>query len=207
MTTPFSYPKARHARSETPGAYADYRRYKPFLQIEFERKCVYCRTPDTMKGYEGFGVDHYRPKKKFPSFSTVYSNLFYCCNQCNTRKGEYWPIPSLETTHFIPNPCDHVMFANLQFKGAEVHPKSQAGIIAIDYLDLNDDASLEHRQLVNFALDMFESKRKEIQGLIEGVAAKRAAGEKSAHEATAARNKLQRQLSEVEANIRRLCGV
>ena len=99
------------------------------------------------------------------------------------------------------------MFANLQFKGVEVHPKSQAGIIAIDYLDLNDDASLEHRQLVNFALDMFESKRKEIQGLMGGVAAKRAAGEKSAHEATAARNKLQLQLSEVEANIRRLCGV
>src|SRR6185436_7481648 len=41
------------------------------------RKCVYCRIADGFKGYEGFGVDHYLPRSKFPDLVVAWSNLFY----------------------------------------------------------------------------------------------------------------------------------
>jgi hypothetical protein len=86
---PFSYPKSRHTRRLRPGPFKKYSEYKPFLREEFEKKCVYCRMPDTMKDYEMYGVDHYRPKSLFSELLTTYANLFYCCNPCNRRKREY----------------------------------------------------------------------------------------------------------------------
>jgi hypothetical protein len=29
------------------------------------------------KGYEGFGIDHYLPKSRFPDLLVAWSNLFY----------------------------------------------------------------------------------------------------------------------------------
>ena len=86
---PFSYPDSQHLRTQKPDRFSDYKRYKPFLRIEFERKCVYCRLPDGVKGEEAFGVDHYRPVSKFPGLDCAYENLFYTCNTCNWRKGDF----------------------------------------------------------------------------------------------------------------------
>ena len=70
--TVFLYPKARHIRTQTPPAFLDYRRFKPFLRVEFDARCVYCREADMMKGQESFGVDHYRPKRDFPNLTSEY---------------------------------------------------------------------------------------------------------------------------------------
>ncbi len=100
---PFLYPKARHRRRQSPPSFSDYRRYKAYLQMEFERQCVYCRLPDTM-GHE-FGVDHYRPASRFPESACDYGNLYYAYNACNRRKGAYWPTRNQHQTGcFVPNP-------------------------------------------------------------------------------------------------------
>ncbi|MFO8074264.1 MAG: HNH endonuclease [Polyangia bacterium] len=147
--TPFRYPKAKHTRREQPPQYQQYRTYKPFLRREFERKCIYCRLPDTLKGKDSFGVEHYRPKQHFPELEFDYDNLFYACNCCNSRKGAFWPTQDqLARGEFIPNPCDHVIFKHLRYSGAQVEPRTAAGELCWEVLDLNDEDSVAYREFV-----------------------------------------------------------
>lgn len=146
MANPFHYPKSKHTRTQTPPSYSNYRRYKPDLQIEFSAQCVYCRSLDRIKGYETFGVDHYRPQKDFPHLATEYLNLFYACNRCNSFKGSYWPSSQeLKDGVFVPNPCEHVMFDHLRYNGGWINPHSDAGAETIIRLDLNDPACVRFR--------------------------------------------------------------
>lgn len=142
---PFEYSKDRHSRTQSPGQLSTYQKYKPVLRIEFTRKCVYCRMPDGLRGAEGFGVDHYRPKKYFPELLKHYDNLYYCCNPCNRRKTSFWPSDP-QSAQFIPNPCEHIMFAHLQFKDELIIAKSEAGKFTLEFLDLNDPALVSQRR-------------------------------------------------------------
>lgn len=36
-------------------------------------------------------IDHFRPKSLFPDLYAEYVNLYYCCGECNTYKGDRWP--------------------------------------------------------------------------------------------------------------------
>jgi len=146
---PFRYPEERHTRSQTPGPFADYHRYKPYLRAEFNRQCIYCRLPDGTKGVDAFGIDHYRPKSRFPDLSTVYENLYYSCNACNRRKGDFWPTEEQwGLAVFLPNPCDHTMNEHLAYRGVQVEPRSSAGRLAIDILMLNDEMAVRYRGFV-----------------------------------------------------------
>jgi uncharacterized protein (TIGR02646 family) len=129
------------------------------LRDEFEKKCVYCRMPDTMKDAEMYGVDHYRPKSLFPELASEYSNLFYCCNPCNRRKSDYWPTRSKLKTHFIPNPCDHEMHTHLRFAGERVEPRTAAGDVAHELLDLDDPEVVAYRWFIHEDLRLFEALR------------------------------------------------
>ncbi len=149
-----------------PGPFKGYSEYKPFLREEFEKKCVYCRMPDTMKDLEMYGVDHYRPKSLFPELLTTYSNLFYCCNPCNRRKREYWPTRGKLKTHFIPNPCDHEMFAHLRFSGEKVQARTVAGAVAYDLLDLDDPEVVEYRRFILDALQRYEQQRQDAREML-----------------------------------------
>jgi len=142
----YAFPQSRHRRTQTPAPFVNYRSYKPALRVEFERKCVYCREADGLKGDDNFGVDHYRPKGLFPHLATVYENLFYSCNVCNRRKSWFWPSAAhLEAKQFIPNPCDHVMSAHLRFHGVTVLARTAAGQFTRDLLDLNEERVLYFR--------------------------------------------------------------
>jgi 5-methylcytosine-specific restriction endonuclease McrA len=165
--TPFSYPKSRHTRRLRPGPFKKYWEYKPFLREEFEKKCVYCRMPDTMKDQEMYGVDHYRPKSLFSELLTTYTNLFYCCNPCNRRKREYWPMRGKIKTHFIPNPCDHEMFAHLRFAAEKVQARTTAGAWTRELLDLDDPEVVQYRRFILEALELYEGKRKETRDALE----------------------------------------
>jgi len=165
----FRYPTAPHARTETPPAYVDYTSFKPYLQREFRRKCVYCRRSDFFVGKEGFGVEHYRPKSLFPSHRCVYSNLFYACNRCNTAKGDHWPTRQKAKEAFIPNPCDHAMAGHLRYAGATVVAKSIPGAFALDLLHLNDkdfetirETTIEAASALLMKIDILRKKRDEI---------------------------------------------
>ena len=156
----FRYPKARYIRNFSPPHRKSYRSHKSVLRHEFNNTCVYCRLTDTLKGDDNFGVDHYRPKSIFPDLISEYSNLFYACNCCNRRKGNYWPDLQLGTQHVIPNPCDHVMFDHLRYDKAHVQGRSETGNIAIETLDLNDANSIDYRKIV---LTIVESLKEDVR--------------------------------------------
>lgn len=203
---PFVYPKVRHVRRERPGSLSPYSAYKPYLQREFERKCIYCRMPDSMRGYELYGVDHYRPKSLFENLLTTYSNLFYCCNPCNRRKGDYWPSRGKVKTHFIPNPCDHKMFQHLRFNRATIETSSQAGVVAKKLMDLNDPDVVAYRTFILDTITMYESKRAELKKTLLQIRAKRREGTVTADAADQAIAKLDARLVQVNGNLDRLVG-
>jgi 5-methylcytosine-specific restriction endonuclease McrA len=203
---PFVYPKSQYLRREKPGLLSAYPQYKPFLQREFERKCVYCRMPDSLKDYELYGVDQYRPKSRFPQLVTSYSNLFYCCNPCNRRKGEYWPAKGKGQTHFIPNPCDHEMFKHLRFNRAVVETKSTAGEVAESLLDLNDPETVAYRNFVLDALNTYAAKKIVLEQTHAQLTKLRDEGSISVADADTALLTLKRDLAQVTATLNRLAG-
>lgn len=147
MASPFHYPKSKHKRTISPPAYRDYRRYKPALRQEFEGQCVYCRAVDAVKGLDNFGVDHYRPQKHYPRLAAEYLNLFYACNRCNRLKRDFWPSATHRRNgQFVPNPCEHVMWDHLRYRGATVSAASAAGTWTVDLLDLNESAGVRFRE-------------------------------------------------------------
>ena len=203
---PFSYPKNRHRRKESPPAYRDYRSFKPFLQNEFGSRCVYCCLPDGIKGYDSFGVDHYLPQKPFGHLITTYSNLFYSCNCCNSRKKNFWPNQAqIRDGEFIPNPCDHEMFQHLQYKAAVVAPKSPAGKKADEILDFNDDESVKYREFVRDLIAAKERDRRESIDLIRDID-HRLALQPGRTDLMVDRRDVEQDLAKTEEHLLRLCG-
>jgi hypothetical protein len=174
---PFIYPKTRHTRTQSPPQYSRYQTYKPALRGEFSKKCVYCRRPDTLNPDQShFGIDHYRPKSIFPELTNRYFNLFYCCNPCNTRKGDFWPAAGSPVDRFVPNPCDHVMFSHLRLNGSTVEAKSLAGQFTLELLDLNAPQLVEFRTYIADAIVRLENDRSKVELLKESLNARVAQG-------------------------------
>lgn len=150
------FPRQRQERGPDPGPFGEHRSYKPYLQGQFHRKCVYCRISDGLKGYESFGVDHYLPKSRFPALSTTWSNLFYACNVCNTWKGQSVSTPE----RFLPNPCAHDMADHLQYRGADVEAYTPHGEWLVELLHLAERRDL--RELILSALSQFLTTHNEL---------------------------------------------
>lgn len=69
--------------------YASYRRYKPYLAEDFNRRCGYTDCPDSWFGGKNtFHIDHFKPFSKNPALATAYSNLVYCCSYVNILKSD-----------------------------------------------------------------------------------------------------------------------
>ena len=206
---PCAYPKRRHTRAESPQAWKTYQRYKSTLRREFRNRCVYCRRPDKL-WCNSFGVDHYRPKKKFPTLSTTYSNLFYCCNSCNSHKGEFWPTDSeFNAGYFIPNPCDHVMFDHLRFKKSTILPRTDAGRCAVEVLWLNDETEIEFRNgIIRIIGGLIESKKRLAETLKE-IEKRLTEGESLDKETFLHKQKVieREELSKTKLLIRDLCAI
>lgn len=204
---PFHYPEVQHARTQSPGSFSDYRRYKPFLRIEFKRQCVYCRLPDGAFGEDHFGADHYRPVSRFPQLQSHYQNLFYACNTCNRRKRNFWPSEQQwNEGFFIPNPCDCVMAQHLIYRGGRVEPKSPAGQLACEILSLNHPENILYREFLLRAIERCLSATKKILAMIEKIQA-RLDGEGSDKEKwLAKRSRLEHQLALHHMDLERLTG-
>jgi len=157
--SPFRYPQSKHRRKSNPLQYRTNKSYKKVLRDEFNRQCIYCRRPE-FYNYDGFGVEHYRPKKMFPTLEWDYDNLFYACNCCNSRKGDSWPTKTqIKNNVYVPNPCEHIMFQHLKFVGTTVELRSKAGEYTDELLDLNDDNSVGLRESIILAIKGFTKQR------------------------------------------------
>lgn len=144
----FSYKKTQHRRKLNPGPFKSYKTYKKYLKKEFDEKCVYCLIPDVLKE-ESFCVEHYWPREYFKHLELDYSNLYYACLMCNSYKGSFWPTEdNLKLGNYLPNPCDHVMYDHLRFRGAKISPHSRTGKFSEELLHLNDQKFINYREMV-----------------------------------------------------------
>jgi len=196
------FPGERHPRGPDPGPFSYPQAYKAYLRREFRSKCVYCRVPDGIKGYEGFGVDHYLPASRFPGLALAWPNLFYACNVCNT-----WKSDSVSTAgRFLPNPCDHRMADHLQYRGAEVETHTPHGEWLAELLHLEERKGL--REFILSALVGFVKARIELLGdltaMEDRLETAQSADERSSLEA--AIQEATEELERVERQIERLTG-
>lgn len=138
---PFLYPNQRHRRGSDPGPFKSYRTYKKYLRVEFGGQCIYCRAPDRpFAPPDAFAVEHFRPQIPFTHLTTAYSNLFYSCSACNSRKGNYWPKePAARAGKRFANPCDDRMSSHLFYRWDTVLAQSEIGHFMIRHLDLNEE--------------------------------------------------------------------
>ena len=205
---PFRYPEAQHIRTQAPDLFSDYRQYKPFLRIEFGKRCVYCLLPDGLKGPEAFGVDHYRPVSRFPGSACEYSNLFYACNVCNWRKGDFWPDTWQWTEgHFIPNPCDHQMSRHLRFERARVEPRTPAGRFTVEALALNDPEDVQYREFLLRSIERCQRQERAVVDLLDNLEDRLSgASGKERDSMIAERVVLEAELASLRSDLERLTG-
>lgn len=127
-------------RRQQPPMYADYRRYKPHLRVDFRFRCCYCSIHESNWGDEThFAVEHFRPKSAFPELETEYSNLYYACNRCNGYKGDKWPsaVDLAAGLRFF-DLCTDVTRLHLRDDGSgNLEPLSPCGVYSIASIRLN----------------------------------------------------------------------
>ncbi len=133
-------------KQKPPAGLTDYRQFKQFLRIDFDRRCAYCHQPEGPTAPASyFGVDHFRPKSKFPKLVCRYFNLMYACNECNRYKGEAWPsLDERRTGKRLLHPCrdDFSEHLTVSADTGLTHPKTQAG----EYFRIH--LALDREQLV-----------------------------------------------------------
>lgn len=161
-----------------PRQFKRYQSYKPYLQVEFTRVCVYCRQPDSSAPNLNFGVDHYRPKRRFANLVCSYENLYYCCANCNTRKSDYWPDDEA-VGPYIVNPCDYEMATHLRFDGKTglVEAKTPDGQYTEELLQLNEDATVQYRLSALTLVRVFSKETEKLQDQLKALARQLRAGQ------------------------------
>jgi len=84
-------------RSQPARLYRDYTEYRALLRQDFHYRCAYCLTHEYFVGGEaGCTIDHHRPLRgphARPDLLAEYTNLYWCCRECNENKGDIWPSP------------------------------------------------------------------------------------------------------------------
>ena len=56
------------------------------LSVIFRSKCAFCERINAKT------ADHFYPRKRYPRQMFRWSNLLWCCAECNTAKGDYFPF-------------------------------------------------------------------------------------------------------------------
>jgi len=137
-------------RRDNPPNYAEFGRYKRLLREDFRYCCGYCRSHESTFGsVRNMTIDHFRPKSLFPRLATEYSNLHYCCNECNTYKADRWPTDAELADDYrfidacVDDPDDHYAFVDLEIK-----PRTRPGEFTVVTLRLDRPALLARRRAV-----------------------------------------------------------
>lgn len=125
-----------------------YVEYRPYLRKDFIYTCAYCTIAEFEAQGINFTIDHYEPRKARPDLENTYSNLMYCCNACNQRKGDRNPPPDQKAKgvrFFRPDQDrfdDHFSMKEIRLNG-----KTPCGEYTIDAIDLNRHMLWKLREL------------------------------------------------------------
>ena len=133
-------------RSQVPAA-AAYKDYRGDLSYDFYFSCAYCQMHEAEAVGIRFTIDHYEPQSARPDLLCEYSNLMYCCDECNIRKGDLVP-PVLARDAGIRffRPDTDFYDDHFEFSGIRVNHKSEIGRFTISYIDLNRHSLLRIRE-------------------------------------------------------------
>ena len=102
---------AQFSRSENLPVFDDYRKYVPWLRLDFMYRCAYCERKELcIGGQEFFVVDHFKPRR-FIELLAKYENLYYSCSKCNAYKHDAWPAEEEISKGFrFSDPCTEDMY-------------------------------------------------------------------------------------------------
>ena len=136
-------------RSGDVPVYAGYVRYRPFLRRDFLQRCAYCERPEAAVGGEAHcEIDHHRPAALFPQLRSEYTNLYYCCRDCNNTKGNKWPAIEDEANgNRFSDPCAEDLYGVHTIESADgvLRWKTECGRFTIEGIRLNRQVLTEWR--------------------------------------------------------------
>ncbi len=142
---------ALFSREQNPPAYNNSRQYKPFLRLDFRKRCAYCERPESyMGGEDAFEVEHFKPRSKFPQLEYVYPNLYYVCSKCNRHKSETWPSEEqLAQGMRFADPCEEDPYAHhfLETEDGGLKGTTLCGNYTIAHIRLHRDDLRNWRRL------------------------------------------------------------
>lgn len=116
-----------------------YDKYRNHLRVDFRFTCVYCRATEALNGSEAnFQIDHFLPKCQREDLLCEYTNLFYCCSECNRKKSnKVLPI----------DPTEEAYGEHLEVIGdGTIRPLTEDGDVVIQVLGLGMAKRVEYRQ-------------------------------------------------------------
>lgn len=121
----------------------DYKRYKQFLRNDFYYSCAYCTMSEGEAQTIRFTIDHYVPKSLDAALECEYTNLMYCCDECNMLKGTLFPSHEQVQAgerFFRPDWDDYATHFSSNFdsnKGQILNGETLVGEFTVEFLDLN----------------------------------------------------------------------
>lgn len=144
------------ARSTVPSL-TDYTEYRPYLRVDFLWSCAYCTITEAEATGFRMTIDHYEPQSARPDLDCDYSNLMYCCDECNARKGDRYPPISARENGFRFFRVDQDEFSShFELIGLKIGHTTNVGYYTIQALDLNRQALQRIRSLRMRAFDCHE---------------------------------------------------
>ena len=114
---------------------------KDALRKSTSGKCMYCEAKFEHVSYAH--IEHIKPKRKFPELEFVWENLGFCCQLCNTNKGNKYD----EAVPFI-NPYNEDPEEHIIFLGFHIFPKqgSERGEYTIREIGLIRQELIDRRK-------------------------------------------------------------
>lgn len=152
-------------RSQNVAPVNNYRDYRDNLRADFWFSCAYCSMTEVEAQAIRFVIDHFLAKSKRPDLEKAYDNLMWCCDNCNTLKGDDWPDDVLTAAGFdLFRPDLHHAEDHFALEGQRVVDRTPTGRLTIELLDLNRE---QLRRLRDLRARMAMSK----EGVMAGVRA------------------------------------
>lgn len=134
-------------RSQVPAG-KEYTEYRVDLRYDFFYSCAYCTMSEAEAQAIRFVIDHYEPKSGDAALKDVYDNLMYCCDECNSRKGDRFPPATARSQGFrFFRPDQDAFEDHFERRDLRLKEITNIGSYSIDALDLNRNLLRRLRQI------------------------------------------------------------
>ena len=145
---PAVLPQPLVVRTASVPTVEDYHEYRELLRFDFLHSCAYCTMSESEAAAIRFTIDHYEPRSARPDLETVYTNLFWACDECNRRKGDITPPARARAAGFRGFRIDEDLAADhFELIGLLLRRSSNVGQFTIDAADLNRKSLMRLRDI------------------------------------------------------------